>query len=211
VRPELIAVIAMLIAVPGIIVTLVAVHRRQVGARQEAAERLGLAYVRDREGFEGGRVLGGIQVRSKDRLVGTWRGRQARIDFARQSHGGHGSKDYTRAVLEGGAPPGVTLFVRRNSVGARLAEAVGLARDLKIGDDALDRAWQIQGSPEDAALAMVGNPAVRAGLGRDAATAAVIARNGRLELLVRKTVRDAEHMRAILDLASDLADAVSSR
>ena len=58
---------------------------------------------------------------------------------------------------------------------------------------------------------MVRNPAVRAGLGRDAAIAALIARNGRLELLVRGTARDPDRMRAILDLASDVADAVSPR
>src|SRR5262245_5733766 len=130
-RPELIALTAAIVALPGIVVALVAVHRRQVAARLEAAERLGLAYARDREGIERGRILGGISLSGRDRLVGTWRGRHARIDFARQSHGGHGHTDYTRAVLEGGAPTGLTLFVRRNSVGKRVAEALGLSKDLK--------------------------------------------------------------------------------
>jgi hypothetical protein len=200
----------MIVAVPGVIVALVAVHRHQVAARQEAAERLGLAYVRDREGAERGRVLGGIRVHGHDRLTGRWRGRQVRLDFARQSHGNHGGTNYTRAVVEGGAPAGVTFFLLRNTLGRRVAQAIGLSKDLRTGDEALDHAWQIQGSPEDAALAILRRPEVRAGLEREPAPAALIARDGRLELLVRKTVRAPEQMRSMLDQVSELADLISS-
>src|SRR6185503_2118581 len=49
-RPELIALVVAAVALPGIVVALVAVHRKQLASRLEAAERLGLAYARDREG-----------------------------------------------------------------------------------------------------------------------------------------------------------------
>ena len=84
-------------------------------------------------------------------------------------------------------------------------------KDLKTGDAGVDRTWRIQGTPEAAVVAVMRRPGVRAVLERDPEATAVIARDGHLELLVRKTARDPERMRAVLDLASDLADAVSAR
>ena len=172
-RPELIALVAALVAVPGIIVTLIAVHRREVAARLEAAERLGLAYARDREGAWHGAVLGRIRVDGRDRLVGSWRGRNARVDFARESHGNHGSSHFTRAVVEG-LPSGLHLLVRRETVASRLGEAMGLVKDLKTGDDAVDRTWRIQGKPEGAVIALLRQPGFRAVLERDREATAVI-------------------------------------
>ena len=209
-RPEMIALVAALVALPAIVVVLVAVHRRQVASRLEAAERLGFAYARDREGAPHGAVLGRIRVSGRDRLVGSWRGRSARVDFARESHGNHGSSHFTRAVLDG-VPWELQLLLRRETFASRLGEAMGLVKDLKTGDPAVDRTWRIQGAPEAAAIALLRRPRVRAVLERDPQMTAVIAREGRLELLVRKTVWDPERMRAVLDLASDLAEAVSAR
>ena len=208
-RPELIVLVAAAVVLPGIVVALIAVHRRQVASRLEAAERLGLAYVRDREGAWRGAVLGRIRVDGRDRLVGSWRGRQARVDFARESHGQHGASHFTRAVVEG-LPSDLHLLVRRETLASRLGEAVGLVKDLKTGDDAVDRTWRIQGKPEGSVIALLRRPGFRAVLERDREATAVIAREGRLELLVRRTVRDPERMRAVLDLATDLADAVSA-
>ena len=210
-RPEMIALVTgVAVGLPALVVALVAVHRREVAARLEAAERLGLAYSRERDGAAHGAVLGRIRVFGKDRLVGSWRGRSARLDFARESHGGHGATNYTHAVVEG-LPSELHLLVRRESVASRLGEAVGLVKDLKTGDAAVDRTWRIQGTPEAAVISLLRRPAVRVVLDRDPHMTAAIAREGRLELLIRKTARDPEHMRAVLDLATDLADAVSAR
>ncbi|HET9300523.1 MAG TPA: hypothetical protein VFO11_11310, partial [Candidatus Polarisedimenticolaceae bacterium] len=151
-RPELIALVAAIVAVPGIIVALVAVHRRQLASRLEAAERLGLAYARDRQGAAHGAVLGRIRVNGHDRLVGSWRGRSARLDFARESHGNHGSAHFTRAVVDG-VPHDLHLLVRRENVASRLGEALGLVKDLKTGDATVDRTWRIQGTPESDVIA----------------------------------------------------------
>jgi hypothetical protein len=94
---------------------------------------------------------------------------------------------------------------------SRLGEAMGLVKDLKTGDAAVDRTWRIQGTPERDVIALLGRLRVRAVLERDPHMTAVIAREGRLELLVKKTVWDPERMRAMLDLASDFAEAVSAR
>lgn len=209
-RPELIALMAAAVGLPGIVVALVAAHREQLASRLEAAERLGLAYARDREGAAHGAVLGRIRVDGRDRLVGSWRGRQARLDFARESHGNHGSSHFTRAVVEG-LPSNLHLLVRRETFRSRLGEAMGLVKDLKTGDAAVDRAWRIQGTPEPDVIGLLRRPNVRAVLERDPQVTAVIAREGRLELLVKKTVWDPERMRAVLDQASDLAEAVSAR
>ena len=209
-RPELIALVVAMVALPGIVVALVAAHRHQLASRLEAAERLGLAYARDRQGAAHGSVLGRIRVDGRDRLVGSWRGRNARLDFARLSHGQHGSTHYTRAVVEG-LPSRLHLLLRRETMASRLGEAMGLVKDLKTGDAGVDRTWRIQGTPEAAVVAVMRRPGVRAVLERDPEATAVIARDGHLELLVRKTARDPERMRAVLDLASDLADAVSAR
>ena len=209
-RPELIALVVAAVALPGIVVALVAVHRKQLASRLEAAERLGLAYARDREGAAHGAVLGRIRVDGRDRLVGSWRGRNARLDFARESHGNHGASHFTRAVVEG-LPSDLHLVVRRETMASRLGEALGLVKDLKTGDVAVDRTWRIQGTPEAAVISLLRRPGVRAVLDRDPQTTAVIAREGRLELLVRRTVWDPERMRAVLDLASDMLDAVSVR
>ena len=208
-RPELIAILAFAVLLPGVVVALILVHRHQVGARTAAAERLGLAYVRGREGAARGAVLGAIRVRGSDRLVGAWRGRPARVDFARRSHGSHGGTDYTRASLEGGAPPGMSFVLERDSLRWRLGEALGLTKDLKTGDEAFDHGWRVKGNPEAAVLQVLRPPTLRAALAREPSPVAVLAREGRLELLVRRTAMEPERVRAILDLASDLADAVS--
>jgi hypothetical protein len=210
-RPEQIALIAVAaVGLPGIVVALVAVHRRQVAARLEAAERLGLAYLRDREGAARGAVLGRIRPEGNDRLVGSWRGRSARLDFARVSHGSHGSTHYTRATVEG-VPSDLWMLVRRETPTSRLGEALGLVKDLKSGDEALDRTWRIQGTPEQAVISLLRSPGVRTVLDRAKDATAMIAREGRLELLVHRTAHDPDRMRAMLDLASDMADAVSAR
>jgi hypothetical protein len=199
-------IVAAAVAVPVLVVLGVALWRRELDRRQRVSERLGLSYSRSSGGTHRETVLGSIRLRSRERLTGTFAGRGVRVDYPERSHGQHGSERFTRVVVEGGARPGLTFTLRREGLGTKLGKKLGLVREIEVGDEALDRAWRVQAEPEALGRSVLASPAVREELDRHPGTLAVLAREGRLEVLGRKALRDAERLEALLRHAVRLAE-----
>lgn len=195
--PELLVILGVC-ALDALIVGLVLAvsylgRRGQVMGWRALAEGAGLSY-------EGGRFFF-----SAPRVTGRYRGRQVTLDtFTRRT--GDSRTTYTRILMFVNNQANIYLAMYQESVFSKMGKFFGL-QDVQIGDDEIDRRFVIKSKPETFAASLLSYINLRQRL--------LEARRLNVEVDGREitfeqvgVIRDVERLRFLIDLLSDLADAV---
>ena len=124
-------------------------------------------------------------------------------------HGGRSHRAYTRLRAPYVNPDGFRFRIYRKSIFTGIGKALGLVRDIEIGEEAFDRDFVIQGNSEEKVRAMLGRPRLRA-LIEAQPDICFEGKDDELYFLASGVIKDLEQLRGLYNLFAEVLDYLHS-